>query len=143
MKVFIVTSGSYSDYEISAVFTTEKLANEYIATNHGDFNAPDEYECDVFDNAHPITLVHMAKNGDVLEVEHKKGADNSADWITYPYGNNSIWWPVRTIDEKTAIKAVNENRIQILAMGIWGDGLRTYELFEMNRWGITDPKKEI
>ena len=29
MKVYIVTSGEYSDYHIDRVFTNEKLANEY------------------------------------------------------------------------------------------------------------------
>jgi hypothetical protein len=38
MKVYIVTSGSYSDYSIDAVFSTRKLAQEWI-----DKKAAEEY----------------------------------------------------------------------------------------------------
>ena len=31
--VYIVTSGSYSDYSINAVFSTEALADQYVAVH--------------------------------------------------------------------------------------------------------------
>ena len=34
MKVYIVTSGEYSDYGIEAVFSTREMAEKYIATNN-------------------------------------------------------------------------------------------------------------
>lgn len=37
MKVYIVTSGTYSDYGIEAIFSTEELAKEYIDI-HGDYD---------------------------------------------------------------------------------------------------------
>ena len=37
MKVYIVTSGEYSDYRINAVFTTKEKANEYIQQNGTDY----------------------------------------------------------------------------------------------------------
>lgn len=47
MKAYIVTSGSYSDYNIEAVFSTEEKAKEFI-NNRGDddFNEIEEYEMD-------------------------------------------------------------------------------------------------
>lgn len=36
-KIYIVTSGEYSDYRIEAVFSTEEKANEYVQQNGNDF----------------------------------------------------------------------------------------------------------
>ena len=47
MKVFIVTSGSYSDYQIEAVFSTKEKAEEYIQNACiDDVNDIEEYEMD-------------------------------------------------------------------------------------------------
>lgn len=47
MKVFIVTSGSYSDYHIEAVFSTNEKAEEYINNRCDDgVNGIEEYEMD-------------------------------------------------------------------------------------------------
>lgn len=47
MKVFIVTSGSYSDYRIEAVFSTKEKAQEYIQNACvDDVNDIEEYEMD-------------------------------------------------------------------------------------------------
>lgn len=47
MKVFIVTSGSYSDYHIEAVFSTKEKAEEYINNQcDDDVNDIEEYEMD-------------------------------------------------------------------------------------------------
>jgi len=42
-KVFVVTSGEYSDYRIDRVFSTRKKALEYLDTKD------DEYTLEVFD----------------------------------------------------------------------------------------------
>lgn len=36
MKVFIVTEGEYSDYQIKAVFSTKEKAEKYIDTHGND-----------------------------------------------------------------------------------------------------------
>ena len=47
MKAYIVTSGSYSDYQIEAVFSTKEKAEEYIQnTCTDDVNDIEEYEMD-------------------------------------------------------------------------------------------------
>ncbi len=47
-KIFVVTSGEYSDYRIERVFSTRKKATEYLDTKD------DEYTLEVFDLDEPI-----------------------------------------------------------------------------------------
>jgi hypothetical protein len=42
-KVFVITSGSYSDYHVDRVFSTRKQANEYLDTKD------DRYQLEVYD----------------------------------------------------------------------------------------------
>ncbi len=44
-KIYIVTSGEYSDYHIEAVFSTKEKANDYIQQNGTDYNI-EEYDLD-------------------------------------------------------------------------------------------------
>lgn len=44
-KIYIVTSGCYSDYSIEAVFTTQDKANDYVQQHGTDYNI-EEYELD-------------------------------------------------------------------------------------------------
>ena len=44
-KVFIVTSGEYSDYGINAVFSTRELAEQYLDTKDDDYGI-EEYDLD-------------------------------------------------------------------------------------------------
>ena len=44
-KIYIVTSGEYSDYHIDAVFSTQKLAEDYIQQNGTDYKI-EEYNLD-------------------------------------------------------------------------------------------------
>lgn len=44
-NIFIVTSGDYSDYGISAVFSTRDLAEEYVQRNGSDYRV-EEYPVD-------------------------------------------------------------------------------------------------
>lgn len=44
-KIYIVTSGEYSDYGIDAVFTTKEKANDYVE-QHGTYYNIEEYDLD-------------------------------------------------------------------------------------------------
>jgi hypothetical protein len=44
-KIYIVTSGEYSDYGIEAVFTTKEKANDYVE-QHGTYYNIEEYDLD-------------------------------------------------------------------------------------------------
>ena len=45
-KIYVVTAGEYSDYEICAVFSTREQAEKYCACGHGDY--VEEYELDAW-----------------------------------------------------------------------------------------------
>lgn len=48
MKVYIVTSGEYSDYHIECVFSTIEKAKKYIDTHSNDTVNIEEYELDTY-----------------------------------------------------------------------------------------------
>ena len=47
-KIFVITKGEYSDYHIVRVFTTRKLANEFLDTKDND------YQLEVYDLDEPF-----------------------------------------------------------------------------------------
>lgn len=49
MKIYIVTSSSYSDYCIEAVFTDEKEAAKYIATRNSTNGWQDDYKIEEYE----------------------------------------------------------------------------------------------
>jgi hypothetical protein len=79
-KVWLVTTGSYSDYSVYAICETEKLAQELIDTDKsfkiaGDFNDPVEME---LWSVLPPIIEHLAReatwrpNADVPEVTRRE-----------------------------------------------------------------------
>ncbi len=127
-KVYVVTTGEYSDYSIKAIFTTKALAQECIDTLHdGDI---EEYILDLPKNPPPIIDVRMAKEGGVLDSYryNEPYREQRYGFICFDRDHNLIWG-VRTDSKKRATKVVNEKRIQILAHDIWGDEDKVRELF--------------
>lgn len=137
-KVYAVSSGSYSDYRVNAVFSTKKLAEDfmrYIPDN--DYNDIEEYEInppepDLIKRGYAIWSVHMLRNGNVEYVEK---CDMTL-WRIKDIGH-TIWWRTQSPaykgkempdvltskvwakTEKQAIKIVNEHRVQMIANGEW------------------------
>lgn len=132
-EIYVVTSGSYSDYAIDAIFTDINKAEEY-KTN---------FECDEVEthNLNPstvsfhMTVVSMLRNGDSKNTYKVIIHKNTSGFVRYasskhPYTMEDIFvWNVNTKDKTIAIKVVNEKRIQILAAGCWGDTEKTEILF--------------
>lgn len=62
MKIYVVTSGYYSDYRIQRVFTDKKLAQKYISM----FNGYDEAEIEEYETEendfHEITYIDVNYN---------------------------------------------------------------------------------
>ena len=117
MNVYVVTTGDYSDYHIEAIFSTKELADEYVR------RGGDEYEVDEWELDTPIPdaliRVSMFLDGRVDAVEKNKGSHMSTESL-FVDGELLIWY-VKADSEDRAIKVANEQRIQILALGIWGD----------------------
>ena len=127
-KVYVVTSGDYSDYDIRAIFTTKELAEKYKQSfikkdgYRSYFNDIEEYELDAYSeelkNGYKRFNVIMRKDGNTISVEPN---DNYFEQINkISFFNNNIYILVIAKDENHAIKIVNEKRTQIIAMNKWG-----------------------
>jgi len=129
-KLYVVTSGSYSDYGIDAIFDTKELAQAFIDSfksgGRNNFNEIDEWvlnpnEIDLKSCLKPFIVTmdkegcaHTVKPSD-LPLGHGQGVDISftinADWMTvYCYAD----------DETCAIKTANDIRKHVLALNQWG-----------------------
>lgn len=115
MTIFVVTSGSYSDYGINAVFTDRALAEAFVSK----FNAVERYEdasieeweANVPDlRGHSVFFVRMTRSGDVRECNE---VARSSYWLdsapSTDLGGNLISTHVAK-DKEHAIKIMNERR---------------------------------
>ena len=123
-RVYIVTTGNYSDYSIFSVHTDKDTADRVSRENHGDV------ACWPLDDEHPklqdgysYWRALMKQDGnrasasweyDCIEHEELNEVDLSVDHD----GTAWIGGVVSAKDEKHAIKILNERRAQILAMPI-------------------------
>ncbi len=132
MKVYVATTGEYSDYQIEAIFSTRKKAEEYA-----NFHSVNGLRIEVWlmDVARPVkqVFVQMAKDGTVIRIigpDMKDAIDGRGDnrigftsfyHLKLDGKEKTLGWWVETDSKKRAVKVVNEKRIQILAMGLWGN----------------------
>lgn len=134
-KVYIVTSGEYSDYHINKVFSTFEKAKEFTEA----FTKPsddeyryeyriEEYELDSQDVAlknkgYSVWDVWMLKNGDTQKVKKAELEDIDQDletWIRSTAGipdvlRSAVWAKTGS----HAVKIVNEKRVQMIANNEW------------------------
>lgn len=137
--IYAVNSGCYSDYRIDALFSTRKLAEEFMASvPDGDYNGVEEFEldpptADLLRRGYSVWNVHMLINGDTERVDR---ADNSKYNVT-DAPIHHIWKRTEALayrgkgipdiltsmvwakTEAAAIKIVNEKRAQMIADGEW------------------------
>jgi len=121
-KVYIVTSGEYSDYQIQAVFSTEEKAQEWIGNNKDE--EIEEYELDKADERYHYIEVGMRKDGTLAlapEVHWGQKLRPSYHTELSPRRGELLFWYVQTQDMERAVKVINEKRVQILAANAWGD----------------------
>lgn len=124
MKVYIVTSGVYSDYGIEAVFSSVEKAQAFIdkGKKKGEYGSEyndahiEEYELDRPEEDWCTITVRMGKDGDVKEWYFNYNGESG--FLCFDINKNLVWG-VKTDDETRAIKVVNEKRIQILAQDLW------------------------
>ena len=128
MKVYIVTSGAYSDYRIDAVFTDDKTAKVFADKIDGEVEIWEISSSNLIDKIthDKIFCVRMNKEGNtdlVMEedfdsheienaIEKKTEIFNAVDgysMITYMFAK----------DEKHAVKIANERRVQLIANNEW------------------------
>ena len=136
-KVYAVNSGSYIDYRVDAIFTTKKLAEEFMkAVPESEYNDIQEYElnpktADLVKQGYAPWRVVMLRDGTTEDCERKEiSTYNTADscfiWQrtkadAYRGKNipDAISCSVFAKSVKHAIKIVNEKRVMMIANGEW------------------------
>lgn len=143
-KVYVVTSGTYSDYHITAIFSTNKRAKEYVLLKNGSESYSD-YRVEVYtlDELAPILdtgirtfSFHMDREGNLVLHEGSELPKGDIPEDLHPVFSchvKSLGWTmgrttgfedtrffkVQARDLQGAIKIANEQRSQMLAMDTW------------------------
>lgn len=138
MKVYVVTTGQYSDFGIRAVFSIEASAQEYIEVQGNLLETPgiEEYDLDMPKEEWKCTRVRMAQDGRVIETEPIIDVQG----FIYFDSSGNLVWTVRSDDQDWAIKVVNEKRAQIIARNIWGNNEAVNELFQGGTTKSNEPE---
>ena len=127
MKVWLATEGSYSDYSVEGVFSSEEKAKAFMgAFPGGDWNDVTVWEVDQvspdIESGRKPYCVRMDREGNTVSVKVEK---NSYGYTTYMYNDvnfdvhGNIYCYVWAKDEQHAIKITNERRIMTLANNEW------------------------
>jgi len=133
MKIFIVTSGAYSDYHIDAVFSTKENAEKYNNIYaSGDFEDIEEFEVDeamslinrIRDEKITIYLVCMDRDGNVKETRKESPSISLVKELLSGKHRRILYADCMDMyviakDEKHAVKIVNEKRVQLIANNEW------------------------
>lgn len=136
--VYAISAGSYSDYRIVAVFSSEEKANEFMRlVPDPDYNGIEVYELDskvpdLIKHGYSPWFVLMLRDGTTERSERR-----DIDRFTAEYMDCRIWKrstasayrgcgvpdcleaTVWAKTGKQAIKIVNEKRAQLIASGEW------------------------
>jgi hypothetical protein len=126
-KVYLVTSGNYSDYGVDAVFESEELANKFIRSLKKCY---EEFRVEEYDlNPHEKQVrsgffpffVRMNKTGVCIEVYEESSYYGFGGDRAYNFDvNKNLYNHVFAKDEKHAIKITNEKRTELIALNKWG-----------------------
>ena len=127
MKLYVVTSGQYSDYHIVAIFTDKKAANKYNKEMLLSENTVLTMNSDVVPKT-PVGLypyfVEMKYDGTVVSVLRKSSEYFNDPWAyVTDYGRrdaiNQMQSYVWAKNKKHAIKITNEKRTIMIAKNEW------------------------
>lgn len=138
-KVYVVTSGSYSDYSIEAIFSTREKAGEFMKTfPDSEYNGIEDYGIDIdavdkVRHGYALYKITMLKNGEIYDRRYQQGIsiiENSlsnamqggnSHLLNYSDDNRniivlfvSVCWAK---NEKHAVKIANEKRVQMIESG--------------------------
>ncbi len=127
MKVYVVTSGSYSDYGIEEIFEKEEDA-EALATVLFDGNGVEEWEVNKR-RVVPLWSIWMKRNGDLADGYSTPSASAGGKEGICSYDDGSVRFEVLADSLERAIKVANERRAIISSHNLWGDNEKIRELF--------------
>lgn len=126
MKIYIITSGSYSDYSIDTVFLDKELAEEYVDKHN---NCGDEYyhddtvieEYSIEENLDKYVYnVSMKRDGGVVHCHYSEHSHKDFYYEGNKGYEGMYVFYTKSRDKKRAIKIANERRTQLIAENKWG-----------------------
>jgi hypothetical protein len=126
MKIYVVTSGEYSDYHVVAIFSNKDVAEKFNKDMLIEENKIEEWELDNVPEF-PVGLypyhVEMKYDGHVVNInrqsmEYFQEYDYVSDY-GYKEKINTMTAKILAKDEKHAIKIANEKRAQMIANNEW------------------------
>ena len=111
MKVYIVTSGSYSDYQIDRVFLDKEKAETYVKLSEGRDAILEEYEADDDKLINKITYVYASYRKDCSYSEDYIDVriidTNSLDTTKENLNNDRFWLYMSGEKSLTISRALN------------------------------------
>jgi hypothetical protein len=131
-KVYLVTSGYYSDYGIHAIYDDRDLAEVYVTTFDKDTEnlKIEEYELNPYQNGlkpadgaklcRKFFIVEMDIKGNVISVDEVAYDGEPSGIFFYSY-SKSMFCNCFATDGKHAVKIANEKRIQSLSSNMFGE----------------------
>jgi hypothetical protein len=139
-KIYIVTSGEYSEYEINAVFSTKEKANAYIQ-QHGTYYDIEEYDLDeeVEKKSQLWSIVFCIENGKFDEanpISYNKNKEVDTCYVEERFGDGKMYYIIFLVDADSMNRAVKIARERFAAVKaneyIW---LRLTRPYELDRYG--------
>ena len=144
MKIYVVTSGDYSDYHIVSMWVKEEEANACVLAINSNDSAYDKAEVEIWElgkgKYFPQWTGEMSKDGASFKVEVNEDSWRKGDSFTTRKGVTRYNFTVRCSTEQKAIKIANERRTQMIADGTW-DSIETRlkaEARSTDRWAWID-----
>lgn len=124
--IYAVSSGSYSDYRVDALFDDKELAQKYIDAFGGeytDFNSIEEYVLNPcqkeLNKGYKVFDVNISKDGaGTAEMSCSKGIEKPL-YLTF-WVNDTMNLTCFAKSESHALKIANEKRAQLIAENHWG-----------------------
>ena len=135
-KIYIVTSGEYSDYHIEAVFTTKEKAVEYVE-QHGTYYDIEEYDIDkeVEKKTQLWSIVFCIEDGKFDEanpISYNKNKEVDTCYVEERFGDGKMYYIIFLVDADSMNRAVKIARERFAAVKaneyIWLRLTRPYEL---------------
>lgn len=146
-KVYVVTTGSYSDYRIEAIFTDKDRAESYLSgLSRNDDPDMEEYDLDPAEPGQRVPAgyslfrVRMFDTGTVSEVYQELEScqfmeDEKPEWEIYETAYKDrrlmLFAHVLARSENHAVKIVNERRASLIASGYWRNGFKGSDFAEV------------
>jgi len=134
-KVYVVTSGEYSSYGIERIFSSRRRAERYAADI--DDSEVEVYQVNYTNRVlrRSVYQVGMRFDGSIIYVERSNHEEPDARWGTIYSATYFVTTArVRAKDKAHAVKIVNEQRTQAIAL----HGEKLQSILDARRPGMRD-----